>query len=124
MPFIKSLASKRCTYMVAIILLLNEIMLTYSYYVLKGLVYIAIMAPSGRQPSFYTKYTKLNMRSSCNIRLVFITKCAFLMRSYILQSLRLLCLIYLRVSCNSCYGEARLKLSAALDKLHCTREAK
>ena len=44
MPFIRSLASKRCARVVAVILLLSEIMPTYSYCVLKGLVYITIIA--------------------------------------------------------------------------------
>ena len=78
MPFIKSLASKRRAYVVAVILLLSEIIPTYSYCVLKGLVYIAIIAFLSRQPFFYTKYTKLNIRLSCNIKLVFNTKYAFL----------------------------------------------
>ena len=47
MSFVRSLVSKRYIYVVAIILLLSEIMLTYSYYVLKGLVYIIIIAPLG-----------------------------------------------------------------------------
>ena len=84
MPLVRSLASKRCAYIVAIILLLSEIMPTYSRCVLKGLVYITIIAPLGRQPSSYTKYTKLNMRSSYDIKSVFNTKYAFLLYSYIL----------------------------------------
>ena len=78
--FVKSSAFKRCARVVAIILLLSKIMPTYSRCVLKGLVYIAIIAPLGRQPSSYTKYIKLNMRSSCDIRSVSNTKCAYLMR--------------------------------------------
>ena len=77
MPFIRSLVSKCCTHVVAIILLLSKIMPTYSCCVLKGLVYIAIMAPLGCQPSFYIKCTKLNIYLSCDIRLVFNAKCAF-----------------------------------------------
>ena len=49
MPPIRSSASKRLTYcskLVAIILLLSEIILTYSYYTIKGLVYIIIIALS------------------------------------------------------------------------------
>ena len=83
-PLVRSSVSKRRAYMVAVILSLSEIMPTYSRCVLKGLVYIVIIAPSGCQPSFYTKYTKLNMRSSCDIRLVFNTKYTFLICSYIL----------------------------------------
>ena len=51
-PPIRSSAFKRRTYVVAVILLLGEIMPIYSRYVLKGLVYIAIIALLGRQPSF------------------------------------------------------------------------
>ena len=40
---------------------------SYSYYTKKGLIYIAIAAPSSRQPLFYAKYTKANMYFSCNI---------------------------------------------------------
>ena len=100
MPFVRSSALKRTAYrfkLVAVILLLSEIMPTYSHCVEKGLVYIAIIALLGRQPFFYTKYIKLNMRSSCNIRSVSNAEYAYLMRSYILQSLRLPYLIYLRV---------------------------
>ena len=84
MPFIRSLAFKRRTYVIAVILSLSEIIPTYFCCVLKGLVYIAIIAPLGRQPSFYAKYTELNICSSCNIRLIFNTKYAFLIYFYIL----------------------------------------
>ena len=84
MPFIRSLASKRRIYIVAVILLFSEIMPTYSCCVLKGLVYIIIIAPLGRQPSFYAKCTKLNIYLSCNIRLVSNAKCAFFIYFYIL----------------------------------------
>ena len=47
MPLIRSSASKRRACIVAVILLFGEIMPTYSYCVLKGLVYIIIMAPLG-----------------------------------------------------------------------------
>ena len=45
MPFIRSSASKHYAYIIAVILSLSEIMPTYSRYVLKGLVYIIIIAP-------------------------------------------------------------------------------
>ena len=57
---------------------------TYSCYMLKGLVYIIIIAPLGRQPSSYTKCTKLNLRLSCNIKLVSNAKYIYFMRFYIL----------------------------------------
>ena len=87
MPFIRSLALGRRTCVIAVVLLFSEIMPTYSYCVLKGLVCIIIIAPLGRQPSFYTKYTKLNMRLSYNIRLVSNAKCAFFIYSCVLRSL-------------------------------------
>ena len=84
MPLIRSSASERRTCIVAVILLLGEIMPTYSCCVLKGLVYITIMALLGCQTSSYTKYTKLNMRLSCDVRLVSNIKYIFLIYSYIL----------------------------------------
>ena len=75
MPPIRSLASERCTCTVAVILLLNKIMPFCSYYKEKKLVYIAIIAPFSRQPSSYVKYTKSNIRLSCNVRLVSNAKC-------------------------------------------------
>ena len=86
-PPIRSLAFERCTYIVAVILLLSKIMPTYSYCVLKGLIYIAIMAPLGCQPFSYAKCTKLNMHLSCNIRSVSNAKCTFLICFYILRNL-------------------------------------
>ena len=84
MPFIRSLVFKRYTYIVAIILLLSKIMPTYSRCVLKGLVYIAIIALLGYLLSSYIKYTKLNMRSSYNIKLVSNAKYICFTRPYIL----------------------------------------
>ena len=86
MPFIRSLAFKRFAYylkLVAVILLLSKIMPTCLRCTEKGLVYIIIITPSGRQPSSYTKCIKSNMRSFYNIRLVFNTKYTFLTRLYI-----------------------------------------
>ena len=87
MPLVRSLASERTAYyfkLVTVILLLGEIMPTYFYCVEKGLVYVIIIVFLSRQPSFYTKYTKLNMRSSYNIKLVSNVECVFLIHSYIL----------------------------------------
>ena len=75
MPPIRSLVSERRAYTIAVILLLSEIMPSCSCCEEKKLVYITIIAPSSRQPSFYIKYTKLNMRLSCNVRSVSNTKC-------------------------------------------------
>ena len=70
MPFIRSLISKCCTYIVAVILLFSKIMPSYSCYKEKKLVYIIIITLFSRQPSSCVKYTKLNMHLSCNIQLV------------------------------------------------------
>ena len=67
MPPIRSTASKRRARIVLTILLLSEVMLTYSRYAEKKLVYITIASPSSRQPSFYAKYIKVNIRSSYNV---------------------------------------------------------
>ena len=87
MPLIRFLAFKRtaCRFkLVAVIFLLGKIMPTYSCYMEKGLVCIAIIAFLGYQPFSYTKYTKLNIRSSCNVKSVFNAKCIFLTRFYAL----------------------------------------
>jgi hypothetical protein len=44
MPFIRFSASKCCVYIIALILLLSKVISTYSYYTVKGLVYITIAA--------------------------------------------------------------------------------
>ena len=84
MPLIRFSASKRRAYVIAVILLLGEIMPTYSYCILKGLVYIIIIALLSHQLFFYTKCTKLNMRLSCNIKSVSNAKYVFLIYFYIL----------------------------------------
>ena len=104
-PFIRFLASKRHAHIVAVILLFSKIMPTYSHCVLKGLVYVIIIAPLGCQPFSYIKCTKLNICSSCNIKSVSNAKCAFFIYSCVLQSLQLPYLICLRVSRNSYYRE-------------------
>ena len=86
MPSVKSLAFKRLAYyfkLVAVILLLNKIIFTYSCYAEKGLVYIVIIALFSYQLSFYTKYTKLNIYFFCNMRLVFNAKYILFTRFYI-----------------------------------------
>ena len=70
MPPIRSLAFKYHIYIVAVILLLSEIIPSCSYYKEKKLVYIIITAPFSCQPSFYIKYTKLNIYLSCNVKSV------------------------------------------------------
>ena len=86
-PLVRSLVSERTAYcfkLVAVILSLNKIMPTCFYYAEKGLVCIAIIAPLSYQPFSYTKCTKLNIRSSCDVRLVSNAKYMFLVRLYTL----------------------------------------
>ena len=78
MPPIRSLVFKSCAYAVAVILLLSEIMPSYSHYKEKKLVYIAIIAFFNHQLFFYSKYTKLNIYLSCNIRSVSNTEYIFI----------------------------------------------
>ena len=103
MPFIRSLASKRRTYIVLVILLLGETMLIYSHYAKKKLVYIIIITPSSYQPSFCVKCTKLNIYLSCNVKSVSNAKYLYLIHPYSLRSLRLPYLICLRVLYSSFY---------------------
>ena len=79
MPFIKSLVSKYCTYIVALILSLGVIIPLYSYCAEKGLVYIIITAFTSCLLSPYFKCIKLNIYFSCNIKLVFNAKYTFFM---------------------------------------------
>ena len=97
MPPIRFLAFKHCAHAVAVILLLGEIMPSYSCCDEKKLVCITIVAPFSCQPFSYFKYTKSNIHLSCNVRLVSNAKCLYLIHLYSLQSLRLPYLIYLRV---------------------------
>ena len=70
MPPIRSLVSECRAYTVAVIFLLGEIMPSCSHYKEKKLVYIVIIALFSRQPSSYIKCTKLNIYSSCNVKLI------------------------------------------------------
>jgi len=54
-------------HVVAVILLLSKVILLCSRCVEKGLVYITIAAPSGRQLSFYSACTSINIYLSCNV---------------------------------------------------------
>ena len=76
-PPIRSSASKRCAFLAISISLNREIINPYFYYTKKGLVYITIINPFSRQPSSYTKCTKLNTYTLCNMYLVSLNKCIF-----------------------------------------------
>ena len=90
-PFI---ASIRRIILITLILLVSKVIPSYSYYIKKGLVYITITAPSGRQPSSYTKYIKANIYLSCNVYSISNAKYK---RLIILYNLLVLYLIYYRV---------------------------
>jgi len=71
MPPLRLLSSTiRRAHIVAVILSLGEVIPSYSRYVEKGLVYIAIAAPSSHQPSSYFKCTSINIQLSYNIYLI------------------------------------------------------
>ena len=74
MPPVRSTASRRRNKLILLILSINEVILSYSYYIKKGLLYIAIMSPFSCQLLSYAKYIIINMRSSYNIYLVSNTK--------------------------------------------------
>ena len=76
MPPTRSTASSRRLALVLTIFSLGEIMPSCSRCSEKGLLYVAIASPSGRQPSSCAECTKANMRSSCNVRSVSDAKCA------------------------------------------------
>ena len=84
MLFIRSLASKRRLRLISLILSLGEIIPSCFYCVKKRLSCITILAPSNRQPFFYTKCTKSNMHSSCDVKLVSNAKYMYFMCFYIL----------------------------------------
>ena len=84
MPLIRFLVSKRHTCIIAVILLFSKIMPIYSCCVLKGLIYITIIALLGRQPSSYIKCIKLNIYLSCDVRSVSNTKYIYFMHFYVL----------------------------------------
>ena len=87
---------------------------TYSRCIEKGLVYIIIITPLSRQPSFYAKCIKSNMYLFCDVRSVSNAKCTCLMRSYVLRNLRLPYLICLRVLYNGYYRETQLRALSCL----------
>ena len=74
MPFIRSLASIYRILLTASISLNSKIISPYSYYAKKGLVYIIIIIPFSCQPSSYSKCTKANTCSLCDVCLVSINK--------------------------------------------------
>ena len=74
MPPIRSSASRRYNKLITLILSAGKVMPSCSYYIKKGLVYIAITAPSSRQPLSCAECTKANMRLSYNIYSISNTK--------------------------------------------------
>ncbi len=62
------------TTLITLILSINKVILFYSYYIKKGLVYIIIISPSSYQPLSYTKYIKVNIHLFYNIYSISSTK--------------------------------------------------
>ena len=89
MPPVRFSASTHHAKLVAVIFPLSEIMPFYSCYKEKKLVYVVIAALTSYQPSSYIKCTKLNMRLSCNIKLVSKAKYIFIFsnNAYVLSQL-------------------------------------
>ena len=77
MPLIRSLASIYYVLLAAFISLNGEIISPYSYYTKKGLVCVIIIALFSYQPSSYSKCTKANTCSLCDVRLVSTNKYIF-----------------------------------------------
>ena len=78
MPPIRLTVFKYHTLFTSSIALDSEIISPYSYYMKKGLVYIAIADLFSRQFSSCFKYTKLNTCALYNVRLVSFNKYIFL----------------------------------------------
>jgi len=68
------------SFLFAFILLSSEVILLYSRCLKKGLIYVAIAAPSSRQPSSCSKCTSINIQSSYDVRLVSNVKYIFYIR--------------------------------------------
>src|SRR5271170_603412 len=90
-----SLSLLRYAKLVTLILSISKIIPTYSRYIKKELVYIAIASPTRRQPSSYAECIKANMRLSYDIRSISNTKYT---RYLTLRNLLVPYLIYYRVS--------------------------
>ena len=78
MPAVRLIAFKYYTLFTSSIAFNSEIISPCSYYIKKGLVCVIITEPSSRQPSFYSKCTKLNTYILYNVRLVSFNKYTFL----------------------------------------------
>ena len=78
MPPIRLSASKCCALLITSISFNREIISPYSYYMKKGLVYIIIISFFSCQPFSYSKYTKANTYSLCDVRSVPFNKYKFL----------------------------------------------
>ena len=83
MPLIRSLTFIYYILLAISISLNSKIISPCSYYTKKKLVYITITALSSHQSSSYFKYTKANIYSSYNMRLVLINKYIFPTFSYL-----------------------------------------
>jgi hypothetical protein len=82
MPPIRFTTFKRYMLFTISISLNKEIISPYSYYIKKGLVYIAFISPSRHQPSFYLECTKVNTQLFYNIHFVPLNKYIYLSIHY------------------------------------------
>ena len=78
MPAVRSLVFKYYTLFISSIAYNNKTISPYSCYAKKGLVYIIIADPFSYQPSFCSKYTKLNICTLCDVHLISFNKYIFL----------------------------------------------
>src|SRR6266700_4453360 len=69
-----SVASMHYTTLIALILSINKVMPSCSYYIKKGLVYITIAALFSHQHLSYAEYIKVNMHLSYNVHSISNTK--------------------------------------------------
>jgi hypothetical protein len=82
MPFIKSIVFKCCALLTTYISLNGEIISLCSYCIKKGLVYITLIAPFSRQPSFYSGCIKANTYLLYDVYSVPLNKCIYLTVHY------------------------------------------
>ena len=78
MPFIRLFILEHRAFLTTSISLDGEIISSCSCYIKKGLVYVTIIDLFNRQPSSYTKCTKLNTYALYNMRLISFNKYTFL----------------------------------------------
>jgi hypothetical protein len=84
MPPVRSLVFKYYILLISTITLFSEIMPFCSRYIKKKLLYVTIIAISSYQYFFGSKYIKLNIHLSCNIKSVSNAKYIFISLYYLI----------------------------------------